>query len=160
MVPFLDAESGRVVQIPAAELRPGTVLMQIHGIDGLVWASPDKFKDGGIQHPPFGEGVLTYIRQIQEAFAEHRHLSLEEWEDGFRRDAKPEREIAMWSYAADVYTAFAGSEPSPERRKDVYRCIVACLTATPDTVWHIFKPALMTRAEAEEVVSRFYGKIA
>ena len=159
MVPFLDVETGRVVQIPASELRPGAVQIQMQGI-GLVWALPHQFKDGGILHPPFDEGVRAYIRQIDEAFGEHRQLSFDDWEDGFRRDAKPEREIALWSHAADVYTAFASGEPSPERRKDMYRCIVACLTATPDTVWHILKPAVLSRREVEQVVNRFYGKIA
>jgi hypothetical protein len=69
-VPFLDVERGRIVRIPASELR--------------------------------------HVRQIQAAFAEHRQLTFEEWEEGFRRDANPEREIAIWSHAADVYITFAG----------------------------------------------------
>jgi hypothetical protein len=157
MVPFLDTETGRVVQIPASELRPGAVQIQMEGI-GLTWALPHQFKDGGVRHPLFDERAGAYIHQIHETFAEHRHLSFDEWEDGFRRDAKPEREIALWSHAADVYTALAGDEPSAERRKDVYRCIVACLTTTPDTVWYVLKPTVLGRGEAEQVVNRFYGK--
>jgi hypothetical protein len=159
MVRFLDVETGRVVQIPALELRPGTIQVQMEGI-GLVWALPHQFKDGGVRHAPFDERVRAYIHQIHETFGEHRHLSFDEWEDGFRRDAKPEREIALWSHAADVYTVFACDEPSPERRKDVYRCVVACLTATPDTVWHVLKPTLLSRGEAEQIVNGFYGKTA
>ena len=158
MVPFFDVASGRVVRIPASELRPGVVQARMQGVEGLVWLLPDQLQQGEVRHPPFDEGIRAYIRQIQEAFAEHRPLSFEEWEDGFRRDANPEREIALWSHAADVYTAFAGGEPSPGRRKDVYRCIVACLTTTPDNVWHVLRPAVLTRAEAEQVVHRFYGK--
>jgi hypothetical protein len=160
MVRFFDVESGRVVRIPASELRPGTVQARVQGIEGLVWLVPDQLQQGEVRHPPFEEDVRAYIRQIQEAFAEHRPLSFEEWEDGFRRDAEPAREIAVWSHAADVYTAFTATEPSPERRKDVYRCIVACLTAGPDTVWHVLRPAVLSRAEAEQVVQRFYGKSA
>jgi hypothetical protein len=160
MVRFFDVEGGRVVQIPASELRPGTVQARVQGIEGLVWLLPDQLKEGEVQHPPFDEDVRAYVRQIQEAFAEHRPLSFAEWEDGFRRDAEPAREIALWSHAADVYRAFAGTEPSAERRKDVYRCIVACLTAGPDTVWHVLEPAVLSRAEAEQVIHRFYGKSA
>jgi hypothetical protein len=160
MVPFFDVKSGRVVHIPALELRPGVVQARVQGIEGLVWVLPDQLKQGEIKHPPFDEGIRAYIRQIQEAFTEHRSLSFDEWEDGFRRDANPEREIAIWSHAADIYVAVAGSEPSAERRKDVYRCIVACLTTTPESVWHVLKPAVLSRAEAEQVVRRFYGKSA
>jgi hypothetical protein len=160
MVPLYDIESRRIVQIPASELRPGAVQAQIQGIKGLVWLLPDQLKQGEIKHPQFDEGVRDYIRQIQSAFAEHRHLSFEEWEDGFRRDANPEREIALWSHAADIYTGFAGIERSAERRRDIYRCIVACLTSGPDQVWHVLKPEVLSRPEAEQVVNRFFGKSA
>jgi len=160
MVPFFDVPSGRVVQIPAAELRPGTVQARVDGIDGIVWLLPDELQQGPIQHPEFGEDIREYIRQIHTAFAEHRSLSFEEWEEGFRRDTNPEREIAIWSHAADVYTAFADVEPSAERRGDVYRCIVACMTSGPADVWHVLKPEVLSRSEAEQVVNRFFGKSA
>jgi hypothetical protein len=160
MVPFFDVPSGRVVQIPASELRPGAVQARVPGIEGLVWLLPDQLQQGEVKHPPFEDGVRAYIRQIQEAFAEHRSLSFDEWEDGFRRDASPEREIAIWSHAADIYTAFAGRERSAERRRDIYRCIVACLTSGPDAVWHVLKPEVLSRAEAEQIVSRFFGQSA
>ena len=90
--------------------------------------------------------------------AEHRPLSFKEWEDGFRRDANPEQQIALWSHAADVYTTFTANEPSADRRRDVYRCIVACLTTGPDSVWRVLRPDVLGRAEAEQVVDRFFGK--
>jgi hypothetical protein len=160
MVRFFDVENGRVVQITASELRPGTIQARVQGIEGVVWVLPDQLKPGEIKHPPFDEGIRAYIRQIQEAFAEQRPLSFEEWEEGFRRDATPEREIALWSHAADIYTAFAGSEPSAQRRRDVYRCIVACLTSGPDAVWHVLRPEALSLAEAEQIVNRFFGKSA
>jgi hypothetical protein len=158
MVPFFDVESGRLVRIPAAELRPGAVQARVQGIEGVVWLLPDKLQAGEIKHPPFEEDVRAYIRQIQEAFAEHRPLSFDEWEDGFRRDGHPEREIAFWSHAADIYMTFAASESSPERRRDIYQCIVTCLNTGPDAVWHVLRPEVLSRAEAEQVVNRFFGK--
>jgi hypothetical protein len=158
MVPFLDVENARVIQIPARELRPGTIQVQVQGIEGPVWVLPDQLKPGEVAHPPFEEEIAAYVRQIRTAFAEHRSLTYEEWEDGFRRDADPAREIATWSHAAAVYTSFAANEPSAERRRDVYRCIVACLTSGPDSVWHVLKPAVLTKVEAEAVVNRFFGK--
>lgn len=160
MVPFLDA-NGRVGQIPRSQLRPGMV--QVHlghlGKDGpLVWTRARDFTQGELRHPPFDEQVRAYIRKIQAAFAEHRPLSLEEWEDGFRRDLNPPEEIAIWSYAADVYRAFSANEISLQRRKDVYRVIVACLTSSPDTFWHVLKLEALSRPEAEEIARRIYGK--
>src|SRR5947209_3226879 len=81
MVPFFDAETGRVVRIPASELRPGAVQARVQGIDGVVWLLPDQLKPGEVKHPPFEEGIRDYVRQIQAAFAEQRSLTLEQWED-------------------------------------------------------------------------------
>jgi hypothetical protein len=160
MVPFLDMEAGRVVRIPASELRPGAMQVRLQGSDEVVWALPEQFREGEIKHAEFSEGIRDYIRQIQAAFAEQRPLSFEEWEEGFRRDTNPEREIALWSHAADVYATFTAREPSAERRRDVYRCIVTCLTTGPDTVWHVLRPEALSREEAERIVNRFFGKSA
>lgn len=143
MVPFLDVASGRVVRIPASELRPGVVQVRLQGSNEVVWALPDQLRPGELKHPAFDESVRDYIRHIQAAFAEQRPLSFEEWEDGFRRDITPEREIALWCHAADVYTAFAASEPGPERRRDVYRCIVTCMTTGPNAVWKVLRPEVL-----------------
>jgi hypothetical protein len=158
MVPFYDAEAARVVRIPASELRPGAIQVQFQGSHELVWALPDQLRPGEIKHAEFDEGIRDYIRRIQAAFAEHHPLSFEEWEDGFRRDATPEREIAMWLHAANIYTVFTAEESDAARRQDVFRCIVACLTASPDGVWQVLRPLVLTRVEAEQVVNRFFGK--
>ena len=156
LVPFFDIESSAVVQIPRRELGAGAIEVQIQGIEGLVWVIPEQLQQGPLRHPPFDEEIRDYLRQIQEAFAEHRDLTLEEWEEGFRRDANAEREIAIWSYAADVYRQFADNEPSKDRRADVYTCIVACMISSPDTVWKGLKPEVLTDTEAKEIVNCYY----
>lgn len=158
MVPFLDAATGRVVQIPASELRPGTIQVRLQDSGEIVWALPEQLHHDEIKHPTFDEGVRDYIRQIQSAFAEHRAISFEEWEDGFRCDDNPDREIALWSHAADVYMAFAVNEPSAERRRDIYRCLVACLTTGPKDVWKVLRPQVLRHAETEAIVKRFFGQ--
>jgi hypothetical protein len=158
MVPFLDVEGGRVVRIPASELRPGAIQVRLQGSNEVVWALPEQLRQGEIKHPVFDEGIRDYIRQIQAAFAEQRPLSFEEWEEGFCRDANPAQEIALWSHAADVYTAFTAEEPAAERRRDIFRCIVTCLASGPDAIWHVLRPEVLTRGEAEKVVNRFFGK--
>ncbi len=103
MVRFYDVDNQRVVLIPASELVPGVVQAQVQGIDGLLWIDPSKLQQGEIKHPPFPDEIRDYIRNIQYAFKEHRDLTFEEWEDGFRRDGNPANEIALWSHAAEVY---------------------------------------------------------
>src|SRR5688572_16480780 len=118
MVPFLDTEAGRVVRIPASELRPGTIQVQLHPSCEVVWALPEQLQQGEVKHAEFDEDIRDYIRQIQATFAEHRRLSFEEWEDGFRRDTDPAQEIAIWLHAAHIYVMFAADEEGADRRKD------------------------------------------
>ena len=107
LVPFYDVHSKRVIRIPKKELAPGCIRARIHGIgiDDPVFVAGDQLhQPGPLIHPPFDEDVRPYIGQIQIAFAEHRRLSVEEWEDGFRRDRNPDQEIALWIHAAMIYS--------------------------------------------------------
>lgn len=157
MVPFRDA-NGHIGQIPVSQLQPGMIQVQCGREGPVVWAWARDFQPGEVRHPPFEEPVRVYIRKIQAAFAEHRLLSFEEWEEGFRRDLYPLEEIGLWCHAADVYKAFADKERAPERRKEIYDVILACLTATPDTFWRVLELDVLTRSEAEEIAKRVYGK--
>lgn len=160
MVPYLDVTAGRVVQIPASELRPGAVKVRLQESGEVVWMLPEQLQPGEIKHPEFDEEIRNYIRRIQAAFSEHYSLTIEEWELGFRRDANPAREIAIWSHAADIYQAFTDSDSAAERRQDVYRCVVACMTTGPTDVWKVLHLETLNRTEAQQVIDQFFGKKA
>jgi hypothetical protein len=156
MVRFFDAPSGQVVRIPATELRPGILQARIEGVDGVVWVAPDQLEPNEILHPPFDGDLRACVRRIHATFAEHCTLTFEQWEDGFRRDADPEREIARCVHAVNVYDTFTRAESDPARREDVFRAVVACLTAAPDSVWHVLQTQALSRREAQRVVDRFF----
>ncbi len=158
MVPFLDVEVGRVIRIPVSELRPGCIQVSLVGSDEIVWALPEQLHKSEIKHPEFDESIRDFIRKIQTAFAEHRAISFEEWEEGFQRDSNPAQQIALWLHASNVYMAFANGENSVDRRRELYRCILASMTTGPTEVWKVFRPEVLTRAEAEMVVNRLFGK--
>jgi hypothetical protein len=158
MVPFLDPVNSKVIQIPVSELRPGAVQVRLVETGEIVWALAAQLQQGELRHPPFDEPTRDYIRKIQAVFAEHHALSFEEWEDGFRRDDKPEKEIALWTHAGDIYTQFTSNESAPHRRREIFRTIMACMTTGPDSVWKVLRPQDLTREEAQQIVDRFYGK--
>lgn len=162
MAPFYDAEARRVVQIPASELRPGFVKVRLGLTGEVVWALAAQLRPSTeLRHPELDEHKRNHIRRIQTVFAEHRPLSLKEWEDGFRCDVNMTYEIALWLVAADIYLAFAGNEPDARRRRDVYECIVTCMTSDPANVWKVLRLEALSKAEAERIVNRcFRGKRA
>ena len=158
LVPFYDVPSRRLVGIPAAELLPTCARASVAGAeitDGLAWVIPEQLRPSQLRHPPFDEGVRSYIRDVHCTFAVQRPLSFDEWEDNFRRAADPLREIAVWSHAADVYREFATDEPSADRRGEIYQLIVACLTVSPDLVLPAVRPRALSRRESKRVVRRF-----
>src|SRR4051794_41612476 len=55
--PFFDAPSGKVVQIPAAELRPGVGQARVEGGEGLVGGTAGQLQPREVPHPPVTGGV-------------------------------------------------------------------------------------------------------
>jgi hypothetical protein len=153
---YYDADTRRIVMIPSSELSAGTIRTTVDGIKGEVWAMPVSLHENVFKHPPFNQIIRTYIEQIRSAFAEHCPLTLEEWENGFRRDENASQQITVWLYAAEVYRAFASTEFSENRRGDIYRCVLSCMMASRSIVWDIYQPHAIRLAEAEEIVSRYF----
>lgn len=155
-VRFLNHETGRVEDIHESALPADAVMARMEGDDEEVWVLLEHLQPGDVKHGPFSEDVRAVIREIQSAFWEQHPLSLEQWEEGFRRDAHPAAEIALWLHAAETYQAFAAVEEDFDRRREIFRCIVACMTTSPDTVWLQLQPKFLSRSEAERVVDAYY----
>ena len=64
------------------------------------------YQVGPIRHPELPAALIERIRRLEETFVEIYPVTHEEWLDGFKRDANPEREIAIWEYMASAYTQF------------------------------------------------------
>ena len=159
-VAYYDFQTQKLVQIPKSELVPGMVQAKIEGIDEIVWISPDQLQQGKVKNPPFDEEVRSLLEIIRETFHEHRPASLEEWEDGFRRDSNPEQEIAIWLHAASVYKVFAIESPAAEKRQEIYRVIVSCMTTSPDNVQNVLTMNILSRAEVAMIADHFFGNSA
>lgn len=102
-VQVYDIPAGTFSTMPARELAPGMVQVELEGIEGVCWVNPSHLQQSPYQHPPFDEETRDYLRQIKAALDEVYPQSLEQWEDGFRCDRDAEREIAIWLHIAEVY---------------------------------------------------------
>lgn len=151
-----DIDAKKVVSISKNEIGPGFVQARIEGQDGLVWVNASKLEPAPIKHASFDQEARSYIQQIQGVFSEHYRLSVEEWEDGFRRDSTPEREIAIWLYSSEVYEKFSGNLESGEERAELYRCIVACMNTHREAIWDVLEIEVLNREFVEKVIARFF----
>lgn len=151
-----DFETKKVVSISKNEIGSGFVQARIEGQDELVWVNASKLEPATIKHASFDQEARSYIQQLQRIFSEHYRLSVEEWEDGFRRDSNPEREIAIWLYSSEVYEMYSANLESAEARAELFRCILACMNTQRDAIWDVLEIEVLDRGFAEKVIARFF----
>jgi hypothetical protein len=159
-VPVYDFDTRQVHLIPAAELAPGMVRARLNGVEDEVWVDASRLQQNVHQQPPFPEEVRDLFRQLKAALDEVYPMSLEQWEDGFRRDSNPEPEIAYWLHLAQTYSRLvapdAGLGATPERRLAVFKLLAGCGIAPRERVLGVAERGPLTREEAERVVDAFF----
>lgn len=157
-VQVYDIPAGTFSTIPARELAPGMVQVEMQGVEGVCWVNPSHLQQSAYQHPPFDEETRAYLRQIKAMLDEVYFQTLEQWEDGFRRDRDAEREIAIWLHIAEVYNRLtAEKDLAAGERQDVFRLLLACANNPRERVLATAGVQTLSRPEAEAVVAEFYG---
>lgn len=157
-VNVLDIATQTISRIPARELAPFMVQVKLHGTEDMVWADSRELKESEYRHPPFSEEIRDLLRKIKSSLDEFYCLSLEEWEDGFRRDTNPENEIAIWLHFSAVYRNLTMSRDlSREQRHDYFKVLMTCLNSPREHVLHVFQPTAISIEEAENVIAQYYG---
>src|SRR6185503_10838678 len=122
LVAYHDFATRKTVLIPKAELSPGVVLVQIQGDPGPVYVDAAQLKQGNYQYSPFEGEERAAIQSLVTDLADVRPLSFEEWEDGFRRDQNPAREIAGWLHLAAILKVMSNKYGfCPAEKKECYR---------------------------------------
>ena len=156
-VQIYDTPTGTLTTIPARELAPGMVRVQMDGVEGECWMKPDQLHASPYQHPPFDEDIRNLLRQIKATLDEVYPMSLEEWEDGFRRDQNAEQEIAFWLRISMAYTRLIQNKSLAfAERKDVFRILLSCANNPRDQVLATAGISVLSRPEAEAVMAEFY----
>jgi len=155
-----DINTKEVITIPAAELAPGMVETEVEGV-GRVWVDAKQGKmDVGYRHGPFPEDIRDRLREIKEALDEVHPMTLDEWEDGFRKDTHPEREIAIWLRIAEKYKTFIeGKGLSQAQRKEIFSVMLACTTSPKDLILETVTLSAITHEEAQDAIEAFYAAL-
>jgi hypothetical protein len=124
--------------VAANEVPADHVPIHLAGL-GECYAPPELVRTinsrAGYVHPEFPPDVRERFRRLERVFDGVYPRTVEQWEDGFRRDAYPWDEIATSEWLADVIERFTahltGEDPTTrEKRKDVAD-LVLCLSHIP-----------------------------
>ncbi len=157
LVPYHDIAANQTVWIPKSELCPGVVMVQIEGHKEPVYLDSDQLKRGEYQHPPFDDGIREMLASLVANLSDVYPLSLNEWEDGFRRDRNSEREIAGWIHLAGILTVMTKSfNFDPAKRMECFKVLVACLTGARETVVDRTEQRLLSSEELSQAIHYFY----
>ena len=156
-VKVYDFVTKEVMSIPSAELAPGMVEAEVEGV-GRVWVDAEQASaDVEYRHEPFSEAIRDYLRKIKEALDEVYPMTLHEWEDGFRKDTHPEKEMATWLRLAERYRIFTEEKGfSQAQRQEVFNVMLACTTSPKkELVLEVVTLSAITREEAQDAIDVF-----
>ena len=157
MVPFYDPKSKKVVQIPKAELSPSAIFVSLQGY-GKVYidAQQAKVQDKFVQ-PPFEGEARAAIETLVHDLADVYPMSYRQWEDGFRCEPRPDKEIAGWIHLAGILS-YMSKERGFDlgRRKECMGVLLACFNGPRDTVLARCRVRLLSSDEVSLVIRYWY----
>ena len=159
MVRVYDSETRQVTNMPARELAPGMILARVEGVEGEVWVESSRLRLAPHQHPPFAGERLARVRRLQQSLCEVDPRTAEEWEDGFRRDGHPDRELDIWEHIVRVYQHFTAGRSglSLKVKKRVFGEAVLCsMSDRPDTVVHSCPRGPLSTAQVREIAEHYW----
>jgi hypothetical protein len=160
-VPSYDFRTRTVSYLKRDALKPGMIQAKIHNLEGLYWVDPAQMKREKYQHPALDEPVRSALRELSGILREVHPLSLEQWEDRFRREPDPAREVETWRRIATAYAREAASPAlNAIQRNDVFQVLVAC--ANRERAHALDGVALtgLARTTAAQIVERWFATAA
>lgn len=114
-----------------------------------------EYQVGPIRHPELPAALMKRIRRLEEIFVEIYPATHEEWLDGFKRDANPEREIAIWEYMASAYTQFLNTGNfDTDTRKEMLGVLLT-RSSTADVEPLFFNLKHLTEKQARSLLSLY-----
>ncbi|MEW6732138.1 MAG: hypothetical protein AB1489_12490 [Acidobacteriota bacterium] len=157
LVKVYDFDTQKIYIIPASQLGPGMMQVQMNGIEGLVWVDSAKINLNSYQHPPFSGERLEKIKKIKSFLDEVYNLSLEEWEDGFRRDRTPDREIGIWLKIGTFYQNWVKKVCySMDQKRELLQIILMATTSSKEHLLKTINLSVLSIDEAKSIAEEFY----
>jgi hypothetical protein len=122
----------------------------------VEWVNTNQLKPGPIRREELSDLQIERIKKIQATFAEVDDTPLDEWMDGFKRDANPDQEIAVWERMARAYSRYIGEKSlSLEAKQDVLQVLLLRSAAPAEEVYKHLKLKVLTEKEAKEIMKGY-----
>jgi hypothetical protein len=120
------------------------------------WADLASLKTGSIRRQELSPKQMERIHKLRDALGEVERSPIEKWVDNFKRDADPDRELAVWEKIADGYTRYCSKRRlSIEAKEDVFQLLLLRSMASEQEVINHIKLKTLTVDEAKETLKEF-----
>jgi hypothetical protein len=160
MVRVFDNKTNEIRVIPMDELAPGMMMVNITLEDGTVqknvWMDSNDINKGRILFTePFTEEFLQTLAKLKLDLSEVYPLSMQQWENNFRKESAPQDEIKVWRKAADFYMLWIKPTHSLGQKKEILQIILLCTLNPSDSILKIVDLHFLARQEAGELINAF-----
>ena len=123
------------------------------------WIDPNKLEAGPIRHTNLTEDQTSRVQSIQKIFSEVDPSPIEKWMEDFKRDANPERELAMWEGMATAYATYTASNSlTLGGKKEVFQVVLSRSGAPDAEVLKHLDLKILTETDARKIMALFTTK--
>jgi hypothetical protein len=70
------------------------------------YVDPSRVRPGPIQHGSLSPELLEHVKAVYDVLGPYLDTTLEQFEVGFMRDARPESEVAVWCSITAAWIAY------------------------------------------------------
>jgi hypothetical protein len=160
LVDLYDFPSKQMRKVRIQDLPSHFIRVKIDGIENVCWADPHQLTPGPHRHPPFDSQRRALLQRLTDDLGEVYPMTLQEWEDGFRRDRNPDSEIRLWLNVADAYRSATASPRTPEAKKEIFSILIGCINSDARHILASKKLTALSRSEAQALILSFTGRSA
>ena len=149
--------------IPNDELAPGMCEVTIENDDGTeeknVWIdSRSVLPASKIRHTePFSDEFMRNLRKLKADLSVVLPRSIEDWENCFRSERNPEKELKIWLKVAAYYNMWIVSHPTHSlgKKKETFNIMMECTMTSADSILNVVDLHFMSKADAKDIIVAF-----
>ncbi len=154
-----DIKTGKFSVVLKKNLGEEMILVENEKSGKKYWVNRYDLIQSGYRHPPFSGEIKQRLLTLMNTFSEvSKFKNYEKWEDGFRRDNNPEREIKVWEYIAKQYKKFSPKYKFIEEKLDIYYLLITCSSSKKDIVLQTTKLNKLSVDDAKIIINSYYSK--
>ena len=116
----------------------------------------DKIQRGPIRQAQLTDEQMTRLRKVHATFAEVDGQTLAQWEDDFKRDADPDKNLGIWEDMEVATLAYCKNKTDDlPTKKEVFKVVLLRSMAPTRDVLRQAKLNILTQAQAMEIMGEY-----